>query len=328
MRAWQITAAGEPKDVLRQADVEQPTLPPGHVRLQVDAAAVGFPDVLMCRGAYVFSPALPFTPGQECVGHVIECAPDAKHFSIGDRVMGVVSFYTGHGAFAEESIAPETSLYPAGEKLSDAEAAGFCIAYHTAHVALAMRAALQPGETLLVHGAAGGTGSAAIQLGKALGARVIACAGGDTKTALARELGADVVIDHHREDFVAAVREATAGAGADVIYDPVGGEVYERSFDCLATRGRILPIGFACGRWGQTPLGKIILANVSIVTASPPGADHTGQLAYHEALLERADRGELRVFIDDAVHFDGIATGVQRVGDRGVMGRVVALLRG
>jgi NADPH2:quinone reductase len=327
MKAWQITAAGEPKDVLRQADVARPELPPGHVRLAVDAVAVGFPDVLMCRGSYVFSPTLPFTPGQECVGRVVECAPDATHFSVGDRVLGVVSFYTGNGAFAEESIAPETSLYPAGEKLSDAEAAGFCIAYHTAHVALAMRAALQPGETLLVHGAAGGTGSAAIQLGKALGARVIACAGGVAKTALARELGADLVIDHRQEDFVAAVKDATEGAGANVIYDPVGGEIYERSFDCLATHGRILPIGFACGRWGKTPLGKIILANVSIVTASPPGADRAGQLAYHAALLERADRGELRVFVDTTVDFDGIASGVQRVADRGSMGRVVAQLR-
>ena len=327
MRAWQITAAGEPRDVLKLTEVERPPLPPGHVRLRVDAVAVGFPDVLMCRGAYVFRPELPFTPGQECVGHVTECAPDVESFAVGDRVVAVVSFYTGHGAFAEESIAPETSVYPAGDALPDEQAAGFVIAYHTAHVALGLRAALQAGETLLVHGAAGGTGMAAIQLGKALGARVLACAGGEAKTALARELGADLVIDHRTQDFVEAVRDATDGQGADVVFDPVGGEVYERSFDCLATLGRILPIGFACGRWGQTPLGKIILANVSIVTASPPGADRPGQLAYHERLLERADRGELRVVVDRSVELDSLPAGVQRVADREVLGRVVARLR-
>ncbi|MEM7412711.1 MAG: NADPH:quinone oxidoreductase family protein [Myxococcota bacterium] len=327
MKAWQITAAGEPVDVLRCVDVERPALPPGHVRIQVDAVAVGFPDVLMCRGTYVFKPPLPFTPGQECVGRVLECASDVTQFAVGDRVMGIVSFYTGHGAYAEESIAPASSLYPADDKISDAEAAGFCIAYHTAHVALDLRAGLRAGETLLVHGASGGTGMAAIQLGKALGARVVACAGGDEKTALARELGADLVIDHRSEDFVAAVRAFTNDAGANVIYDPVGGEIYERSFDCLATHGRILPIGFACGRWGETPLGKIILANVSIVTASPPGGDYPEQLAYHAALLERASQGQLRVHVDATVDFDHVPDGVQRVSDRASMGRVVVKLR-
>ena len=327
MKAWQITAAGEPKDVLRSTEVERPPLPPGHVRIRVDAVAVGFPDVLMCRGAYVFRPPLPFTPGQECVGRVLECAPDARQYEVGDRVMGIVSFYTGNGAFAEESIAPETSLYPADAHISDEEAAGFCIAYHTAHVALEQRAQLAPGETLLVHGAAGGTGSAALQLGKALGAQVVACAGGEAKTALAKELGADLVVDHRGEDFVAAVRAFTDGAGANVIYDPVGGEIYERSFDCLATRGRILPIGFACGRWGETPLGKIILANVSIVTASPPGGDTPEQLAYHARLLERAQQGELRVVVERAFGFDDVPAAVQHVGDRSVLGRVVIRLR-
>lgn len=325
MEAWQITAAGEPVEVLQRADVAEPLLPPGHVRCAVLAAGLGWPDTAMCRRTYVFEPALPFTPGQEFCGRVVEVADDVRDLAVGARVAGVSSFFTGHGAFAETTIARPATLYPVPDSMTDAQAAAFCIPFHTAHAALEVRAELKRGETLLVHGGAGGTGSAAIQLGVALGSRVIATAGGGDKAAACRDLGAHVVIDHHDSPFVAGVLEATAGRGADVIFDPVGGDVYEQSFRCLATCGRILPIGLASGRWGQTPIGPMALKNITIMTASPTGYDRETALRHHASLVDRFEHGQLAPLIGAAVDFGEIPDALQRIADRSSIGRTVAL---
>ena len=176
MKAWHVTAHGAPGEVMSLVDVADPQPAPGHVLCEVSAVALGLPDTLMCRDSYLLTPPLPFTPGQEFAGTVLACGTGARLFEPGDRVLGVSSFITGHGALAERAVVPEEQLYRAGEGMSPEQAAAFFIAYHTGYVGLVTRGKLLAGETLLVHGGAGGVGTAAIQLGKALGANVIATA--------------------------------------------------------------------------------------------------------------------------------------------------------
>jgi NADPH2:quinone reductase len=227
MQAWQVVGVGEPRDVLRLAEVSVPVPGPGQLLVRVRAAAANFPDVLMCRGLYQDKPTPPFTPGVELCGEVVGTGPGTAGFRAGQRVIGMAVL--PHGGFAEFAVLDARFAYPAPEVLDDAAAGGFLIAYHTGWFALHRRTNLLPGETLLVHAAAGGVGSAAVQLGKAAGARVIAVVGGAAKAAVARDLGADVVIDRRVEDVVATVKAATDGRGVDVVYDPVGGAAYTQS---------------------------------------------------------------------------------------------------
>lgn len=324
MRAWRVTGTGDPDAVMRLEQTALEPLGPGELRVRVKASALGFPDVLMCRGTYPLTPALPFTPGQEFAGTVAEAGPGAAT-PAGTKVMGVAAFMLGRGAFAEECKTFDTMVFPVDDGMDDAEAAGFTIGFHTAYIALARRAALKPGEVLLVHGGAGGTGAAAIQLGKALGARVIATAGGAEKAALCRTLGAEAAIDTTAEDFVSAVNAATHGRGADIIYDPVGGEMYEKSLGCIAQEGRLLPIGFASGRWGQIPLEAIVLKQISVIGALGGGYERDAMLAMHKALLALHRAGKIRTVVDRRIGFDDIRDGVQALSDRKVKGRMVAV---
>jgi len=324
MRAWRVTAAGEPASVMTEVQTELEPTGPGELRIRVKASGLGFPDVLMCRGIYPLTPPLPFTSGQEFVGTVVEAGPGVS-VPVGTRLMGVSAFMIGRGAFAEECKTYEMMTFPAPAAIGDAEAAAFTIAYHTAYISLVRRAKLVEGETLLVHGAAGGTGFAAIQLGKALGAKVIATAGGPEKVAFCRELGADRVIDYAREDFVAAVNAETGGRGADIVFDPVGGEIFEKSVGCIASEGRLLPIGFACGRWGVVSLETLVLKNVSIVGALGGGFDRAYMLSVHEKLMALYAERKIRVAIDKTIGFSGIRDGVRDLADRKVRGRLVAV---
>jgi NADPH2:quinone reductase len=324
MRMWRVTGKGEPSEVMREIEGEMEPIGPGELRIKIAASGLGLPDVLMCRGSYPLVPPLPFTPGQEFCGTVIETGPGVST-PVGTRLMGVAAFMLGRGAFADECKTYEMMTFPVPPGMDDATAATFTIAYHTGYLALARRAKLLEGETLLVHGGAGGTGFAAIQLGKALGARVIATAGGLEKTALCSDLGADLAIDHTAEDFVAAVKAATQGRGVDVVYDPVGGEMFERSVDCLALEGRLLPIGFACGRWGIVSPETLALKNISIVGALGGGFEREIMLAMHEHLTELFAAGTIRVLIDRRIGFSQIGEGVQIVADRKVRGRIVAI---
>jgi NADPH2:quinone reductase len=257
MRAWQVRSLGEPEQALVLSDVDQPEPKDGQVLVKIKAVALNFPDVLMCRGQYQVRPPLPFTPGVELCGELV--SPGGT----GLRVIGSPVVPTG--ALAEYTLMNEAEILPAPPGLDDAEASGFLIAYQTGWFGLHRRARLQAGETLLVHAAAGGVGSAAVQLGKAAGARVIAVVGGAEKAEVARALGADVVIDRREQDFVAAVKEATGGRGADVIYDPVGGDAYTGSTKCVAFEGRILVIGFAGGTIPAPMLSHALVKNYSIV---------------------------------------------------------------
>ena len=263
MKAWQVSRYGEPRDVLELAEAPRPAPGPGQLLVRVLAAAANFPDVLLCRGSYQVRPRLPFCPGVELCGEVAEAGPDVTGFAPGDRVIG--GTVLPHGAFAEYAVLDAAATMPAPGGLDDAAAAPFHITYQTGWFGLHRRARLAAGETLLVHAAAGGVGSGAVQLGKAAGARVIGVAGGPEKASVARELGADVVEARHREDFVAVVKEITGGRGADVVYDPVGGEAFRRSTKCIAFEGRILVVGFASGDIPSAALNHALVKNYSIL---------------------------------------------------------------
>ena len=228
MRAWQTVKPGRPMDALYlNEDVEPPRPTPGTVHLEVIAAGIGLPDAFMCQGSYALTPkTLPFTQGQEVVGRIIECGEDVHGRKAGDRVMAVTSFFTGHGSFAEQCLGLDGFCMPVPDEMSDAEGAGCLIPFHTAYIALVTRGKIEAGENVLVIGGAGGTGQAAMQIAKALGARVIATAGGPEKAEFCRALGADHVIDYRSEDIAESVKAATDGRGADAIYDPVGGEAF------------------------------------------------------------------------------------------------------
>ncbi|MEH0542615.1 NADPH:quinone oxidoreductase family protein [Streptomyces sp. B21-105] len=316
MQAWQVHENGEPSEVMRLADVERPTPGEGQVLLRVRAANINFPDVLMCRGHYQVRPPLPFTPGVEICGETED----------GRRVIANPAL--PHGGFAEYAVADAAVLLPAPESLDDAEAAALHIGYQTGWFGLHRRARLEAGETLLVHAAAGGVGSAAVQLGKAAGARVIGVVGGAGKAAVARELGCDTVIDRHAEDVVAAVKEATGGRGADVIYDPVGGEAYAQSAKTVAFEGRIVVVGFASGTIPTPALNHALVKNYAILglhwglynTKNPKLVQHC-----HEQLTDLAARGAIKPLISERTPLDGAAAAVQRVADGVTTGRVAVV---
>src|SRR5215212_4590727 len=316
MQAWQVHENGEPGEVMRLADVARPTPGDGQVLLKVRAANINFPDVLMARGHYQVRPPLPFTPGVEICGETED----------GRRV--VANPALPYGGFAEYAVADAAALLTAPEALDDAEAAALHIGYQTGWFGLHRRAGLEAGETLLVHAAAGGVGSAAVQLGKAAGATVIGVVGGADKAAVARQLGCDVVIDRRGEDVIAAVKEATGGRGADVVYDPVGGAAYTQSTKVVAFEGRIVVVGFASGTIPSPALNHALVKNYSILglhwglynTKNPKLVQHC-----HEQLTELAGRGAIRPLVSERVPLSEAAAAVQRVADGVTTGRVAVV---
>jgi NADPH2:quinone reductase len=249
----------EGPEALELRDVPEPEPQDGHLLIDVAAAGVSFPDLLLTRGEYQLKPELPFTPGVECAG-TVRSAPEGSGYAVGDRVMAI----TMVGAFAEVLRAHEAACYPIPAGLSFEQAAGFVMNHHTAHFGLARRGRLVAGETLVVHGAAGGVGSAAIQVGKGIGARVIAVVSSDEKAAVAREAGADETVSS-AGDWVAEVKALTDGRGANVIFDPVGGERFTVSPRALAPEGRLLVIGFAEGEIPTIAANRVLLRNIDIV---------------------------------------------------------------
>jgi NADPH2:quinone reductase len=324
MRAWQVAELGEPRDVMRLVDVADPEPGPGQLVVKVLAAPANFPDALMCRGLYQVKPDLPFTPGVELCGEVVEVGEGADGFAVGDRVLG--GAVLPYGGFGELALMDAATTFPAPAALDDAQAASLYIGYQTGWFGLHRRAGLQAGETLLVHAAAGGVGSAAIQLGKAAGARVVGVVGGPEKAKVALELGADVVVDRRDEDFVAVVKAETEGRGADVVYDPVGGQTYQRSTKCIAFEGRILVVGFAGGDIQSAALNHALVKNYSIVGLHwglYNRYDPTAVRECHRELSELAERGDVRPLVSERLPLDAVADGVQRLADGTTVGRVV-----
>src|SRR5688572_20678289 len=250
-----------PPESLVLEDVPAPVAGDGQVVLDVHACAVNFPDVLIIQNLYQFKPPLPFAPGGEVAGVVREVGPGVEGVAVGDRVIAV----PGWGGFAEQVAVPAASVIPIPEGMDMATASGLVMTYGTSHYALKDRAALQPGESLLVLGAAGGVGLAAVELGKAMGAHVIAAASSDEKLEVCRKAGADSTINYADEDLKTRTRELTGGQGADVIYDPVGGAYSEPALRAIAWEGRFLVIGFAAGDIPKIPLNLALLKSCQIV---------------------------------------------------------------
>ncbi|TWS20127.1 NADPH:quinone oxidoreductase family protein [Tsukamurella asaccharolytica] len=324
MRAWQVPELGEPLAVVREADLPVPEPSPGQVVVRTLATAANFPDVLLCRGLYQVKPDLPFTPGVELCGEVVALGEGVEGFTVGQRVLGASAL--PHGGFAEYAALTAAQAFPAPASLDDAQASSLFIGYQTGWFGLHRRAHLQAGETLLVHAAAGGVGSAAVQLGKAAGARVIGVVGGPEKAEVARALGADVVIDRHTQDFVEVVKAETDGRGADVIYDPVGGETYQRSTKCIAFEGRILIIGFAGGTIQKAALNHALIKNYSIVGLHwglYNRYDPSAVQQCHAELTSLADQGVVNPLVSERLAFDAVPDGLQRLGDGTTVGRVV-----
>ena len=314
MQAWRVVGPGEPEDVLRLGDAVRPEPGPGELRIAVRAAALGLPDALLCRGAYAFSPPVPFVPGQEVCG-VVDAVGAGVDLAVGTRVMAVTNFFDGRGGLAEYTVARAESAFRVPATMSDVDAAGFRIGFSTAWIGLVRRGSARPGERLLVLGAAGGSGAAAIALGRALGLEVLAVVSDATKAALARDLGATTVIDRTRDPVAEAVLTASGGAGVDLVYDPVGGDLADAAVGCLARDGRLLAVGFAAGRWVRPDPWTMVRRNVSLVGVYAGGYTRAEHEADHEHLLALAADGHL-------------PTGTTVVGFADAVGAVTALADG
>jgi NADPH2:quinone reductase len=315
---------GDPAEVL-QLDSQVAIPEPGahQVRIRVDAAALNFADDLICRGKYQEKPSLPFTPGLEVSGEVVAAGADVT-ISPGTRVMAFAAL--PHGGLAEEALANEVMTFPIPEGFPADQAAAMLVTYQTSYVALHRRAHLRAGEVLLVHAGAGGVGSSAIQLGKAAGARVIATAGGAEKVSICRDLGADKVIDYRKEDFVAEVNGWTDGRGADVIYDPVGGDTFDRSRKCIAWEGRILVIGFASGRIPEAPANHALVKNYSILGVhyarySLMNPDYLREV--HTRLMELHAQGKIPPLLRQEVSLEDVPAALGSLVSGGTVGKVV-----
>ncbi len=311
----------EGPDALVIEERPSPVPGPGQVLVRVRAASVNFPDYLMTKGLYQLKPDLPFTPGMEAAGDILALGPDVTGWAVGDRVVATMRF----GAFAEEVLASAEGLMAIPPGFDYATGCAFPAAYSTAWVALRRRDYVKPGETLLVHGAAGGVGLAAVELGKLFGARVIATIGDDAKADVVRRYGADVVINY-RNGFREAVLETTGGRGADVIYDPVGGDVFDESTRCIAWGGRILIIGFAGGRIADLKTNMALIKGFSVVGVRagefarrdpPAGRENM------EALLRLCAEGRINPHVSHRLPLDKAADAMKVLATRQVIGKCV-----
>lgn len=260
MKSILCKAFGPASDLVLE-DLPSPEPGPGQVRIDVAACGVNYPDLLLVQGRYQLKPPLPFAPGNEVAGRVSAVGERVEGLAIGDRVFATVPW----GGYAEQVVAESVATMKIPEGISDEVAAGFLVTYATGKHALEDRAQLQPGETLLVLGAAGGVGLAAVQLGKALGAHVIAAASSDEKLAACRAAGADETINYSTEDLKARVKALTGGAGVDVIYDPVGGDYAQAALRAIAWQGRYLVIGFTAGEIPQIPFNLVLLKGCAVL---------------------------------------------------------------
>lgn len=326
MRAWQVPVLGEAADVLRAVEVPEPVVQPGHLRVRVLATALNFPDVLMIRGHYQVRPDLPFTPGVEVCGEVLELGAGVDGVAVGDRVIGTAA--VPHGGLAEQCLMPASGVFAAPASMDDAGASALTIGHQTAYVGLVRRAALQAGETLLVHAAAGGVGTAAVQVGKALGARVVAVVGSAAKVEAACAAGADVVLDRSTGDLVTLLKDVLGRSGADVVFDPVGGEAYDASTKVVAFEGRIVVVGFTSGSIPAPALNHALVKNYAILGLHWGlylQRDHAVAAAAHDQLVAWADAGLVRPVVSERVPFDDAPGALARLAAGESTGRLVVL---
>ncbi|WP_297791633.1 NADPH:quinone oxidoreductase family protein [uncultured Marinobacter sp.] len=311
-----------PAEKLVIEDVASPEVKGRGVKIRVKAAGLNFPDTLIIENKYQLKPSLPFSPGGEMAGEVIEVGDKVTRFKPGDRVAGL----TGYGAFAEEIVAPEQNLLPIPDAMPDEKAAAFSMVYGTSYYALKQRANLQPGETLLVLGASGGVGLATVELGKAMGAHVIAAASSAEKLAVAKAAGADELINYTEEPLKEAVKKLTKSKGVDVIYDPVGGEFTEQALRAMAWNGRHLIIGFAAGDIPKIPANLTLLKGCSVVgvfwgsfTQREPEASAQNMME----LMKLYSEGKIDPKISEVFEFEDYAKALGALTERRATGKVV-----
>jgi NADPH2:quinone reductase len=330
MQAWQVVRNGDPSSALERREVPVPDVGPGHVLVEVTACALNFPDVLLAQGSYQVRPELPFTPGIELCGRVAVVGAGVEGLAVGDRVLGLPAL--PHGGLGDFALAPASTVFRASEHLDDAEAAALHVAYQTGWFGLHRRARLQAGETLLVHAAAGGVGSAAVQLGQAAGARVVAVVGGPAKAEVARELGADDVVDRHAAGDVAGLVQALKAVlgphGADVVYDPVGGDAFAASTKVAAFEGRIVVVGFTSGQVPQAATNHALVKNYGVLGL------HWGLYQQHAPELVREAQDEVDALVaaglvhplvSERIDVADVPGALARLGSGTTTGRVVVV---
>lgn len=299
-------------------------LAPGEVRVAVQAAGINFPDILMAAGEYQLKPPLPFTPGVEAAGEVVEVGADVRGVAVGDRVIVKMR----HGAYADEAVVTPSQLTPLPSTFDYAEGATFLAGHGTAYHALIDRGKVQPGEVLLVHGAGGGVGLAAVEMGKMLGATVIAAASSEEKLAVARARGADHLVLYSREPFRDAVKRITDGRGADVVFDPVGGEVFENSMRCIAWGARLLVIGFT-GGIGLARTNLLLIKGASVLGVRAGEAVRRNPALAEvrlKTLVQWAEEGKIRPNVSHRLPLEQWAKAMRLLVDRKAIGRVALMM--
>ena len=314
-----------PPESLRLETFASAPLAQGQVRVAIHASGINFPDILMAAGEYQLKPPLPFTPGVEAAGEVIEVDGAADGVAVGDRVIVKMR----HGAYADEAVVATSQLTPLPSTFDYAEGATFLAAHGTAYHALIDRGQLQPDEVLLVHGAGGGVGLAAVEMGKMLGATVIAAASSEDKLAVAQKRGADHLVLYGREPFRDAVKRITDGRGADVVFDPVGGEVFENSVRCIAWGARILVIGFT-GGIGLARTNLLLIKGASVLGVRAGEAVRRNPAsgeARLKALLGWAEAGKIRPHVSHRLPLEDYAQAMRLLVDRKAIGRVALVMR-
>jgi NADPH:quinone reductase len=313
-----------PPESLRLESFASAPLAPGQVRVAVRAAGINFPDILMAAGEYQLKPELPFTPGMESAGDVIEVGSAAQGVSVGDKVI----IKLRHGGYADEVVVTPAQLTPLPKTFEYAEGATFLAAHGTAYHGLIDRAQLRPGEVLLVHGAGGGVGLAAVEIGKLIGATVIAAASSEEKLGVAQARGADHLVLYAREPFRDAVKRITDGRGVDVVYDPVGGEIFENSVRCIAWGARLLVIGFT-GGIGLARTNLLLIKGASVLGVRAGEAVRKnpalGEIR-QQKLLEWAEANRIRPNISHRLPLEDYARAMRLLVDRKAIGRVALMM--
>ena len=324
MKAILCKTYGTPDDLVLE-ETDEPQLGDGQVRIAVKACGVNFPDVLMIAGKYQMQPPMPFSPGAEISGEITEVGAGVTHLKAGQRVLAMC----GHGGMAEQACVDANAVIPVPDDMDFATAAGFILTYGTSYHALKQRARIQPGESLLVLGAAGGVGIAAVELGAHMGARVIAAASTTEKLALAKEYGAVEGINYLETGLKDAVKELTGGQGVDVIFDPVGGTLFDDCLRSVAWNGRILVIGFASGNIPSIPANLPLLKGSSIVGVfwgRFAEREPKAHLANTMELLQMYSDGVLKPHVSDQFDLDAAADALRTLAERRAMGKVVVII--
>ena len=326
MKAVLCKAYGPPEDLVIE-DVPAPACGPGQVRIGVHAVGINFPDCLMIEGKYQFKPEFPFSPGGELSGEILELGEGVTGLSVGDRVIAG----GGHGGLAEEVVVSATGLRSVPTGMSMSQAAAWSTTYGTSYHALKQRGALQPGETLLVLGAGGGVGLAAVELGKAMGARVLAAASSEAKREAAKAAGADEVIDYSDGELKEKVKALTEGRGADVIYDPVGGDFFDQCMRCINWKGRVLVVGFVGGEIPRVPINLILLKGCQVVGVfygAFTGREPAENAQNWRELANLWEAGKIAPLVSREFAFEEHAAALRCLSEREAIGKVIVRVRG